>query len=141
MKGASLLVTVVSKNAATLEGLKRYLEGAGVLTCTTAALERIVEVTPPLAAAVIMFPDEYEHAVVRAALGLLKSARPNTLAVVVTHEPRRFEESDKGIRGLETPLVLAKPAWAWTILDAVRARLQGFSRPPAKGPGPYEGGQ
>lgn len=135
MKGASLLVTVVSKNTATLQGLKTYLEGAGVVANTTEALERIVDMTHPLAAAVILFPDEYEPAVARAALGLLKSARPNVLAVIVTHEPHRFEESGEASRGLAAPLVLAKPAWAWTILDAVRARLQALSsvRPEERG--------
>lgn len=122
-----MLVTVVSKNAATLAGLKTYLEGAGVLADTTEALERVVDMTHPLAAAVILFPDEYEPAVAKEALGLLKSARPNVLAVIVTHEPHRFEKSDEARMGVGAPLVLAKPAWAWTILDAVRARLQALS--------------
>jgi hypothetical protein len=139
VKVAPLLVTVVSRNAPTLDGLKTYLEGAGVLANTTAVLERVVEMTPPAAAAVILFPDEYEPAVARAALGRLKNARPNVLAVIVTHEPRRFEEADPDDPRVGAPLVLAKPAWAWTILDAVRARLQALASPQAREQGPRKG--
>jgi hypothetical protein len=122
-KTSSLLVTVVSKNATTADALKTYLQGAGVVVTTTSEIGRIVAMTPPSTAAVILFPDEYEAEVALPALSQLKKARPETLAVIVTNEPRRFECVGSESARVAEPLVLAKPAWAWTILDAVRARL------------------
>ena len=89
-KNQGLLVTVVSKNASTLEGLDAYLRGAGVAATTTAVVERLTEMTPPSAAAVILFPEEYSPDVTIHALGVLNKLRPGVLAVIVTNEPRRF---------------------------------------------------
>ncbi len=132
-KTQRLLVTVVSRNASTLEGLHTYLRAAGVATTTTGAIERVVEMTPPSAAAVILFPDEYSPGVALRALGTLRKLRPDVLAVIVTNEPRRFEATGDG-RPPASPLVMPKPAWAWTILDAVRARLGEKSQEPRPGP-------
>jgi hypothetical protein len=125
-----LSVTVVSDNRATLEGLEVYLRGAGVSANGTRLIERVIEMTPPSAVAVILFPDEYADAAVTRALVALHKGRPTVLAVIVTNEPHRFER----VAGTGTvdsaPLVIPKPAWAWTILDAVRARLDS-SRLPA----------
>lgn len=120
-------VTVVSKNAATLQGLETYLRRAGVAVTSTGAIDRLVEMTPPSAAAVILFPDEYGLEVSARALATLKKLRSRVLAVVVTNEPRDFDEMGHDPDPLASPLVMPKPAWAWTILDAVRARLDAMS--------------
>jgi hypothetical protein len=117
------LVTVVSHNDATLRGLESYLRGAGLITNGTRAVERIVEMTPPSSTAVILFPDEYGQSAVSAALAALCRERPEVLPVIVTNEPRRFEQPAAVEGSQPSPLVIPKPAWAWTILDAVRARL------------------
>jgi len=86
-------------------------------------LERLLEMTPQSSAAVILFPDEFQHDMVREALTALDGQRPEVLAVIVTNEPRRFERvAGPGSQRTAT-LVIPKPAWAWTILDAIRARL------------------
>ena len=41
---------------------------------------------------------------------------------LVTKEPKRFESLPTG-DGAVVPLVVPKPIWGWTILDAIRARL------------------
>jgi hypothetical protein len=120
-------VTVVSKNSTTLRGLETYLRGAGVAVTSTGAIERLVEMTPPSAAAVILFPDEYGLEMVASALARLKKLRPRVLAVVVTNEPRDFQDEDHEPDPMATLLVMPKPVWAWTILDAVRARLDAMS--------------
>jgi hypothetical protein len=130
-KDLPLLVTIVAKNAATLHGLQTYLEGAGVHVTTTSAMDRVLETTPPAAAAVIVFPDEYPHDAAVGALALLRKDRAQTMRVIVTQEPRRFDEADADPSKLAAPLILPKPAWAWTILDAVRARLVTLSAPGA----------
>ena len=121
-KHRRLLVTVVSKNASTLEGLETYLRGVGVTTTSTGAIERLIEMTPPAAAAVILFPDEYGPDVAIGALEALKKLRPEVLVVIVTNDPRRFGDVG-GEDPAAGPLVMPKPAWAWTIMDAVRTRL------------------
>jgi hypothetical protein len=120
----SLSVTVVASNPGTLEALEVYLHGAGVFANGTRLVDRVLEMTPPSSAAVIVFPDDFPEEAVLKALAGLQRERPNVLAVIVTHEPQRFEDV-AGTRGSQdlAPLVIPKPAWAWTILDAVRARL------------------
>jgi hypothetical protein len=119
----ALSVTVVSSNRETLDGLEAYLRKSGVLANGTRTLERLLEMTPQSAVAVILFPDEYEPAAVTKALAALHRGRPQVLAVIVTNEPGRFERAAGIEPGDDAPLVIPKPAWAWTILDAVRARL------------------
>lgn len=120
----SLSVTVVASHPGTLEGLELYLHGAGVFANGTRMVDRVLEMTPPACAAVILFPDDFPEEAVVKALAALQRERPNVLAVIVSQEPQRFEHV-AGTRGSQdlAPLVIPKPAWAWTILDAVRARL------------------
>jgi hypothetical protein len=117
-----LSVTVVSRNRETLHSLEVYLRGVGVAANGTRELERVVEMTPPSATAVIVFPDEYAQLAVDKALLALHRDRSRALVVIVTHEPQRFEAHTTR-SGASPPLVIPKPAWAWTIVDAVRARL------------------
>jgi hypothetical protein len=119
-----LSVTVVASNPSTLEALEVYLHGAGVPANGTRMVDRVLEMTPPSSAAVILFPDDFQEEAVVSALGALQRERPNVLAVIVSHEPQRFAQVP-GTRRSEhpVPLVIPKPAWAWTILDAIRARL------------------
>ena len=56
------------------------------------------------------------------ALEALKKLRPEVLVVIVTNDPRRFGDVG-GEDPAAGPLVMPKPAWAWTIMDAVRTRL------------------
>jgi hypothetical protein len=125
----ALSVTVVSNNRETRLALESYLRGAGVVANGTRAVDRVLEVTPPSAAAVILFPDEYGEAAVTRALAALHRERPGVLAVVVTHAPHRFERLSGVASGDGSPLVIPKPTWAWTILDAVRARLDSSKLP------------
>ncbi|HXX67401.1 MAG TPA: hypothetical protein VEK07_09480 [Polyangiaceae bacterium] len=119
-----LAVTVVSKNASTAQRLEAYLRDAGVFSNGTRDVERLVEMTPPSAAAAVVFPDEFDPEAVEAALRTARKQRPDLLLVVVTNEPRRFDKLQRGSAEEEDGLlVMAKPAWAWTILDAIRAKL------------------
>lgn len=122
-KTKRLCVTVVSSNHETLQGLETYLGDAGVIVSSTRAIEGILEMTHPSAAAVILFPDEYRLVEVRTAVRTLTRERPEVLLVIVTNDPLRFEEARTGQSDHTAPLVIPKPAWAWTILDAVRGRL------------------
>src|SRR5579859_1183953 len=119
----SLLVTVISNNQGTRQALEAYLRTAGVAVNGTGHIERVLEMTPLPCAAVIVFPDDYSRDVVTKAFTTLKKERPDVLAVIVTSEASRFERPRHPGSNRLVPLVIPKPAWAWTILDAVRARL------------------
>jgi hypothetical protein len=74
------------------------------------------------ASAVVVFPDDFEwEAVVPALTACLRSS-PQALPVIVTNTPERFESfvwpDDAAV-----PFVIPKPAWGWTILDAIRSHL------------------
>lgn len=125
----ALQVTVVSGNPETLAGLEAYLRSAGVDAIGTCAIERVLEMTAPSTAAVILFPDAYAKDDVTQALATLHRGRPRALTVIVTNEPSRFERGSTSHAGDDEPLVIPKPAWAWTILDAVRARLYSSTLP------------
>jgi hypothetical protein len=120
-----LSVTIVSSNPETLTDLEAYLQSAGVSANGTRLLDRMLEMTPPSSAAVILFPDEFQSETVLKALAALGGKRPEVLAVIVTNEPRRFERPAPMRSESAAALVIPKPAWAWTILDAIRARLNG----------------
>ena len=122
-KNQDLSVTLVAKNPSTIEGLENYLHGAGVLARSTRSIESLLEMTPPSTAAAIVFPDEFQSAAVITTLKTAKKQRPDVLVVVITHEPSRFDKLAGGAEGSGRLLVMAKPVWAWTILDAIRARL------------------
>ncbi len=106
------LVVVVSDNPETIDGLARYLNGAGIAVRSTRVLAQASELARARSA-VVVFPDDYPTPKVHAALATLKRRAVHT--VVVTSDLRHFSESDT--------VVLPKPAWGWTILDAIRERL------------------
>ena len=105
-----LHVTIVSDNPETRDGLEAYLRRAGIKTNSTAAVDKLIA-SATNATAVVLFPDDFDRASFDAALNRLRSQLPGILAVVVTNRPQRYD----GI-----PIVLPKPAWGWTILDAIR---------------------
>lgn len=122
-----LRVAIVSKNPETLDGLEAYLRGAGVTTVGTSRIERSAELAHE-AASVVVFPDDFEWGAVLPALRACVRSNPKALPVIVTNAPQRFTAlawPDPGA----IPFVVAKPAWGWTILDAIRAHSDGMSEP------------
>lgn len=110
-----LRVVVVSDNSETLDGLERYLESAGIAVLATRAIERtraLAASMPP--SAVVLFPDDFPRAAVRTTLAQLGRAEPAIATVVITSDLRQFPPASEGL------VVLPKPAWGWTILDALR---------------------
>jgi hypothetical protein len=93
-------VTVVANNPQTLEDLYSYFTQVGVTSNGTRELDAAA-LTPAGGTALVLFPDEFEQADVEAAILALRRARPKLLIV---------------------PRVLPKPAFGWTILDAIQGR-------------------
>lgn len=117
-----LHVTVLAHNWGTLRGLSAYLNRAGITTTGTRFIEQLMELVPPWTAAVVLFPDEFKLSAVLDALAGLREDRPGALPILVTQDSRDFEQLLIS-PGARSPLVVAKPVWAWMILDAIRARL------------------
>ena len=118
-----LHVTIVSDNAETLDGLETYLQRAGLTTNGTRHLDKACEMTPATSAVVLLFPDDFASAEVVAALATLAAERPKVLRVLVTREPKRYDAMPLP-PGAIVALVVPKPIFGWTILDAIRAHLE-----------------
>jgi hypothetical protein len=111
-------VMVVSRRAETRAALAKYLEDSGV---DVAGLDRAeVGRVPPRVAAVVFFPDEFSE---RRALDFseaMRRVRPGALLIVVTREPLRLGALLAREQPAVAPIVLPKPSFSWSILDAIR---------------------
>lgn len=114
-------VTVVADNPQTLDGLDVYFKGAGVASNCTHRLQD-VSMVPPAATAVVLFPDDFHRGEVTTTIVSLRRARPKLLLVVVTGAPQHLGAALEPDGHSVPPLVLPKPAFGWTILDAIRGR-------------------
>ena len=114
-------MAVISMNPETLGSLEGYLRGAGVDTNSSRFIHRVGELVVD-ATAVVLFPDEYAWEATVSALSACRTKNPGALMVLVTRTPQRFEAL-QATRGGTPPLVVPRPAWSWTILDAIRAHL------------------
>ncbi|MGZ3472987.1 MAG: hypothetical protein ACXWUG_00860 [Polyangiales bacterium] len=115
-----LQVTVVSNNAETLRSLQVYFDESGVPTHGTRAIADLPTITPATTA-VVLFPDDFEGEDVASKIVALRRARPRLLMLVVTRQPHAFEHALAPDGRSRPPLVLPKPSFGWSILDAIRA--------------------
>lgn len=122
----SICVTVISENPETIDGLHSYLNGAGVASHATRAL-RDAKMVPPATTAVVIFPDEFGIDDVVTSITSLRAARPHLLILLVTGAPQRFRSALAPDGQSLPPIVLPKPAFGWTILDAIRDRANADS--------------
>jgi hypothetical protein len=116
---AALEVAIVSDNPETLDGLKSYLSAAGVMARCTRDLLDCVRLAPPSTMASVFFPDDFPWETVIATIAELTKSRPRALPVLVTSQPQRFESLTQP----DGVLIVPRPAWGWTILDAIRVHL------------------
>ncbi len=110
----------MSKNADTLERLRAYVEGAGVATEGRRSARNTGAITAATSA-VVLFPDDFGDAEVVRLIGELRRTRPRVLLVVVTREPKKLEPVLVPDGRSLPPLVLPRPSFGWSILDAIRA--------------------
>jgi len=117
----STYVTVVADNPQTLDGLHAYFNGAGV---ASNGVDRLLDmsVVPAVATAVVLFPDDFDRGEAEAMIVSLRRARPRLLIVVVTGAPQHLVAALEPDGRSAPPVVLPKPAFGWTILDAIRGR-------------------
>lgn len=117
--GPGLSVRVVAVSADTVHGLALYLERAGMTATTTRSLFD-ADWSPAASVAVVLFPDEFGAADVVSWVSALRQSQPRLLMIAVTAEPQRIRAALEPMGDSLPPLVLPKPAFSWTILDAIR---------------------
>ncbi len=77
---------------------------------------------PTSSSAVVLFPDDFESAEVIECISILRAAHPGLLIVVVTSEPQHLISALGPEPESLLPLIFPKPAFGWTILDAITGR-------------------
>jgi DNA-binding response OmpR family regulator len=112
-------VVIVSNTPETLEGLQRYLRDAGIAACCVRDVGECLKAAAPSTIAFVLFPDDFPWQKVVVALASFAEEQPQALPVLVTSRPDRFDH-------LAAPgvLVVPRPVWGWTILDAIRAHRE-----------------
>lgn len=114
---SKLQIAIVSANAETIAELSAYLAGVGVDSRACSDPSDLAT-RARRAAAIVVFPDELSPAPLRAALLAARRRRPDLTLVFVTSRPREIELLAGRTSGA---VVLPKPAFGWTIVDALRA--------------------
>jgi len=113
-----LCVKIVSANEETLDGLEAYLREAGIVVHPTRELEG-ARTKGPAPNAIVFFPDEFATEDALRVMVRAHRQRPAVRLVVVTHHRKRFADAFDADEGL-VPVIIPKPAWGWTILEAIR---------------------
>jgi hypothetical protein len=108
----------VAANVPLIAELSRYLQTAGVVVRPVPVVGRILEV-PRFDDAIVVFADDLESTEVAALVNTLPDDHRSPLLVIVTSYTRRYARL-----GVTEPqkrvLILPRPAWGWSIVDAVR---------------------
>lgn len=118
---SSFQVTIVATNGETLDDLQEYLSLAGVEARASRTLPG-AGMHP--CSAIILFPDGFAPDDVLSELARLHRDQPGVLPLVVTGEPKRYEQVVRPETNGRPPIVIPRPAWGWTILDAIREGMR-----------------
>lgn len=115
-----LHVAVVADNPETIDALHAYFSQAGVASNGTRTLNGANRMAPATTA-LVLFPDDFDAGDIVTFITSLRSARPKLLILLVTGTPQSFRSALGPDGHSLPPMVLPKPAFGWTILDALRA--------------------
>jgi hypothetical protein len=120
--GSTRNVLIVCRNAETVDGLQRYLSGAGLRAEGTEAVDDIARgAASREPRTLVLFPDDFAAEALDEALAAIRGYAESSVVVLVTKAPKRFESrfEDAAV----APVIMAKPAWGWNILDAILGRI------------------
>lgn len=114
----SLRVTVIGVNARTVDSLHRYLTDAGV---ESSAMRQLPDVTAlsNLGDALVLFPDDFDACAVLSAVASVQRLRPELQLLLITSAPQQYQCRESS-NDAPLPILLPKPAFGWSILDAIR---------------------
>lgn len=120
--GTDPSVAVVAENPETVDGLAAYLLRSGVRSKGSCTVDQLAELASS-AAAVVLFPDEFGPDEMVRAIQSLRRSQPMLFILLVTRDPHRFAPAIRGDGKSVAPVVLPKPSFGWTILDALREHV------------------
>ena len=115
------LVTVVAESQQTLDTLCSYFERVGIAGNAARELGDVSMLATD-ATSLVLFPDGFERLQVEAFVLALRRARPSLLILLVSSAPQHLGAALEPDGSSLPPLVLPRPAFGWTILDAIRER-------------------
>jgi hypothetical protein len=119
---ASGTVCVVSNKPDTLDGMHEYFSLTGIPSSARSTLNPLAELAREIAV-LLLFPDDFPAHEAANYLSVLRTRRPDLLIVLVTREPPLYTAMTATDGRPLDAVVLPRPVFGWTILDAVRARL------------------
>jgi hypothetical protein len=117
------LVAIVADSQDAIAGLEEYLEGAGVVATTSTSLDDSTKI-PSTLRAVVLFPDGFHSGNATRWIASVRRRGPKLLIIVVTGSPQRIVGALRPELNRSIPLILQKPVFGWTILDAIRAHAR-----------------
>ena len=122
-------VTVIAESPETLDGLLGYLGEAGLVARGLRTLDAMAMVTATRAA-VVLFPDGFDTVAAVVLARVIRAKRGDLLLLIVTSNAPRFQEVARPVGRSVTPQLFPKPAFGWTILDAIRNHTTRSRNPP-----------
>jgi hypothetical protein len=117
-KSAGRNVAIVTTNAETSADLRRYFEQFGVHAYDRHELQP--DALQPATTAIVLFPDDFPQREVVSYLRGARAAQPRLALIAVTRYPQRFEQIEASDGSALELVVLPRPLFGWTILDAVQ---------------------
>jgi hypothetical protein len=116
-------VVVLSESAETLDGLQAYFLGVGIPVQSARTLDAILRL-PEQTTALVLFPDGFASADVIERARALRRDYPRLLLLLITAEPHRFSAALSNDSDKRSTLILPKPVFGWTIVDAIRLHAE-----------------
>ncbi len=116
-------VLVVCSNAETREGLEDYFGQTGIAVTSRHTINPLAELSSSLRA-MVMFPDDFPPHQASAYLSMARARHPDLTVVIVTKEPPVYTGMTATNGRPLNAIVLPRPVFGWTILDAIRAERQ-----------------
>jgi hypothetical protein len=113
-------VLVVSSNPETLDGLTQYFSKAGVPSESRRCANPLAEL-PRALSGLVVFPDDYIEHEIANYLFMVRTRRPGLTIVVVSRDAQAYRAMTTVEGHPLHAVVLARPAFGWAILDAIRS--------------------
>lgn len=109
-------VVIVATNPETIDGLEGYLRAAHVTARCTTDLDRCVGLVGKATLAFVIFPDDFGRERVLSVVADLQQRCRSVVPILITANATRFADLLP-----KSVVVMARPVWGWSILDAIRA--------------------
>ena len=110
---------MISRNAETVDGLQEYLSQIGFACSNCGVMNPLAEVGKQVTV-LIAFPDDFPAHEVAAYLAMVRARRPGLKLVIISREPAVYHTMTELSGQPLNATVLPRPAFGWTIVDAIR---------------------